>query len=64
MSQLQSIKKKKLKKNSNLLTFMLLVGRIMYSDWDQDKEDEKGPDDFNKQLDLQREETQTRDHTS
>lgn len=34
----------------------------MYSYWDQDKEDEKGPDDFNKQLDLQKEETTTRWH--
>lgn len=62
MSQLQRMKKKK--KNSNLLTFMLLVGWIMYSDWDQNKEDEKGPDDFNKQLDLQKQGTQKRDDTS
>lgn len=36
----------------------------MYSDWDQDKEDEKGPDNFNKQLDLQKEETQKWDDAS
>lgn len=27
----------------------------MYSDWDQDEEDEKGPDDLNQQLDLRKE---------
>ncbi len=40
---------------SCLLTFMLLVGWIMYPDWDQDEEDEKGPDDLNQQLDLKKE---------
>lgn len=37
-----------------LLTLVLLVGWIIYSDWDQDEEDEKWPDDFNQQLDLRR----------
>lgn len=37
-----------------LLTFMLLVGWIMYSDRDQDEEDEKRPDDLNQQLDLRK----------
>lgn len=32
----------------------------MYSDRDQDKEDKEGPDDFNKQLNLQKEETNTK----
>lgn len=34
---------------------MLLIGWIVYSDWDQDEEDEKGPDDLNQQLDLRKE---------
>lgn len=38
-----------------LLTFMLLVGGVMYPDWNQDKEDEQGPDDLNQQLDLREE---------
>lgn len=36
---------------------MLLVRWVVDSDWDQDEEDEKGPDDFNEQLDLQKQET-------
>lgn len=35
-----------------LLTFMLLVGRVVYPHWDQDEEDEKRPDDLDQQLDL------------
>lgn len=27
----------------------------MYSDWDQNEEDEQGPDDLNQQLDLRKE---------
>lgn len=34
---------------------MLLVGWIVYSDRDQDEEDEQGPDNLNQQLDLRKE---------
>ena len=40
------------------LTFMLLVGRIVHPHWDQDEEDEQGPDYLNQQLDLRREDRQ------
>lgn len=35
----------------------------MYSDWDQDEEDEKGPDDLNQQLDLRKEDKKEWWHT-
>lgn len=37
-----------------LLTFMLLIGWIVNSDWDQDKEDEQWPDDLDQQLNLKK----------